>query len=141
MDQEGWREASFDQPPDEQERAGAVRRLHLRWVAAGMVAISVVVFLASRSRAVFRCHQDCFGDPPLDRYGSLTYEPGHAWTRYADSWQWSAQHGLAQFAVVASLIGLGLALTARRNPLPAFVLTIVGLAAWTVWVLLAPPIP
>lgn len=139
---ETWREMKFERGPDDERGPSRFAgRARLRWFAGLVVVTSIVVFLVSRNRAVFRCHQECYGDAPLDRYGSLTYEPGHAWTRYADSWQWSAQHGLAQFAVITSLVALALAMSSRRNPVPAFGLTAVGLTAWIVWVLLSPPIP
>jgi hypothetical protein len=138
--QASWRDARFDQPSGELEPP-RVRRVLLRGFAAVIALIAVAVWLVSRDRAIYRCHEDCLGEPALDRYGSLTYEPGHPWTHYADSWQWSAQHGLAQFAALASIIGLALALTSRRNPLPAFALTTVALTGWGFWVLVSPAIP
>src|SRR4051812_20206554 len=61
-------------------------------IAAGVWAFLVFVFLLVASdRDRVRCHQTCYGDAPLSSYGSLTYEPGHPWTRYAHSWQWDAQ--------------------------------------------------
>lgn len=130
-------------------RAGAViappaaswGRLRLRWAGAALFSAALVLFLASGNRASLRCGQDCFGAPPLDRYGSLTYEPGHPWTSYAGSWQWSAQHGLTQVAVVLSLIGLALAFFSQRNPMRVYLLAIVALVAWLAWLSLSPPVP
>lgn len=141
MDRNPWRERSFDGLGQNESPPGLTNRVLLRSVGVATVVASVVVWLVSRGRSVFRCRQECYGAPPLDQYGSLTYEPGHPWTYYADSWQWSAQHGLTQLAVVASLVGLGLALWSRRSPLPAFGLTVVALAAWGLWAALSPPIP
>lgn len=138
MIQESWRGADFNRPGGSSSRGD---RFGLRLFAALVVGVAGAVFLVSRSRAVFRCRQECYGDSPLDRYGSLTYEPGHAWTQYADSWQWGAQHGLAQFAVLSSLVGLALAATSKRSPALALGMTAIALAAWLVWVLLSPPIP
>jgi hypothetical protein len=137
---ETWSEMSRDRPPTGGRPSGVADRVRLRWFAGLMIVTSGTVFLISRGRTQFRCRQECYGKPALEQYGSLTYEPGHAWTRYADSWQWSVQHGLTQLAVIASIVGLALAATSSRNPVPAFGVTALGVTGWIVWVLLSPPI-
>src|SRR5436305_539364 len=97
----GWKMSTLSRlgamvaPP--RTRGGHVR---LRWAGAALALASLVLFLESRTRAMFRCRQQCYGAPPVQGYGSSTYEPGHPWTSYAHSWQWSAQHGLTQFALI-----------------------------------------
>jgi hypothetical protein len=95
---------------------------------------TLVLLLFDLNRDAERCEQDCFGT-------YRTYEPGHAWTNYAGSWQWEAQNAIigAAFllAVVAFLYRLGSRL--RR----AVVLTGISLllsASWLLWVALSPPV-
>ena len=114
----------------------ATRRTWLRWAPAVLV-VTATLFLLSDNRNHFRCHQDCYGPPPFDGYGSQTYEPGHPWTSYAHSWQWSVQHGLTELALLAGLIGLGMTLS-ERKPARIYAVAIVALAAWAVWVLPTP---
>jgi hypothetical protein len=99
---------------------------------------SIVVFLFADGRDNLRCRDNCYGPPPLSRYGSLTYEPGHPWTRYAGSWQWSAQIGLGYLAVLSAVLALALAATDARNPVPPLVVSILAMIAWVVWVALSP---
>jgi hypothetical protein len=120
------------------EGSGSTGRTPLRWGGAVLLVTTVVVFFFSGHRANVRCHQECFGAPPLDSYGSLTYEPGHAWTRYAGSWQWSVQHGLTQFALIAGLVGLAFAVFSERNPIRLYAVSVVALVAWVIWLLLSP---
>ena len=134
MTDEHWRTAELISvlAPDE-------RRRHIRIGAAGLVTFSsIVVLLLSWGRDEQRCGQSCFGAPPLDRYGSITYQPGHHWTRYAGSWQWSAQSGLAYLAVIATSFGIALAMLSRRSPSPAFLLGALATSGWLVWVLASP---
>ena len=122
------------------EVAARIRRRHLlRWVAALTFVPAAVVFLASASRLNNKCRNECYGQPASGRYGSATYEAGHPWTSYADSWQWTAQHGLALLALAAALTGLGLAATSGRDPRPALALAVVAMGAWGGWVTLSPP--
>jgi hypothetical protein len=112
-----------------------------RSISVVLLLASCVAFAVARGRNEFRCHQSCYGSPPLDRYGSLSYEPGHAWTAYTGSWEWSGQYGLAIVALIAGLAGVALTLLSRRDPRPAFATTGVALVAWLAWVLLSPAIP
>jgi hypothetical protein len=131
-----WRERTFDGPP---VRRTATNRalLALSWL---VLAATAAVMFVSRDRAILRCQDDCYGGAPLDRFGSVSYEPGHPWTSYADSWQWSVQHGLTQLAVVAGIVAVGLALM-KRNPLPAVGAAAACVAGWLVWLSLSPPLP
>lgn len=114
-------------------------RARVRAMAIALLPIATVVFLFAYGRNQMRCKDLCFGPPPLSKYGSITYEPGHAWTRYAGSWQWGAQAGLAYLGLAAALVGLGLAATDSRNPKPALVVSIVAMISWGTWVGLSPP--
>jgi len=116
-----------------------VTRSRIRALAILVTVVAGIVSLAAHGRSDLRCKGDCYGSPPLSRYGSLTYEPGHPWTRYADSWQWGAQAALGYLGVIAALIGLGLAATDRRNPMSAVVVSVVAMVAWGAWVVLSPP--
>jgi len=107
---------------------------------AVLAVTTVVVFFLGYHRVHFRCRQECFGAAPRSDYGSLTYEPGHPWTRYAGSWQWSVQYGLAILALAAGLIGFGLAVFSERNPVRLYIVATVAAAAWVVWVLLSPSV-
>lgn len=93
---------------------------------------TLVLLLFALNEDQERCEQECFGT-------YRTYEPGHPWTNYRDSWQWDAQNAIAGaaflLAVVASLSLVGDRL--RR----AMVLTGMSLAlsaAWLAWVALSP---
>jgi hypothetical protein len=95
-------------------------------------ALSVVILLFDLNRDAERCEQDCYGT-------YRTYEPGHAWTNYADSWQWDAQNGIA---AVAFFLGVGafvFQLAERRSRAVALAMASVALvAAWLLWVTLSP---
>jgi ferric-dicitrate binding protein FerR (iron transport regulator) len=107
--------------------------------AVVVVVAAVLILMVSLGRDDTRCGQSCYGAPPNDRSGSLSYEPGHAWTRYAGSWQWSAQSGLAFATLLCALIGVGLTVGSRRRAaVVAFALAAAAGAAWVVWVLLTP---
>jgi uncharacterized protein (DUF2237 family) len=114
-------------------------RIRLRWAAVSLAVASAVVLVASLARDQTRCRDACYGPPPGDRYGSLTNEPGHHWTSYAGSWQWGVQSGLAHLAALAAFVGVVLAATTYRNPVPAFWVAGVALSGWIAWVLLSPP--
>ena len=114
----------------------ATRRKWIWW-SPPVVAVTFTAFLLSGSRDHFKCRQECYGPPPLDMYGSQTFEPGHPWTSYAHAWQWSVQHGLTQLALVVSLLGVAATLSERR-PGRLYALSIVAVAVWAVWVLLTP---
>jgi hypothetical protein len=114
----------FASPSPRRIRRGVV-------ISTGLTLVLLLVALNEDSE---RCEQECFGT-------YRTYEPGHPWTNYADSWQWDAQNAIAAvafiLAVVASLSLVGEHL--RR----AIVLT--GLswgfsAAWLAWNALSPAV-
>jgi hypothetical protein len=135
MKADQWRDADFgavSARPDDRRR---------RWpVGALLTAASVVVLLFSFGRDQSRCGQSCYGAAPSSRYGSITYEPGHPWTSYAGSWQWSAQNALAYLACLAAVVGLGLAVASRRNPVPAYLVAALAIAGWVAWVAMSPPV-
>jgi hypothetical protein len=109
-----------------------------RLLAVVVCIASLAVFLLANGRANLRCKGNCYGSPPLSRYGSITYEPGHPWTRYADSWQWSAQSALGDVALLAAVVGLGLAATRFRSPVIALIVSVVAALAWALWVAASP---
>jgi hypothetical protein len=118
---------------------GLVGRRRSQFQRGGIVLATTAFFLffASDNRNTGRCLQECYGDASRDFYGSRPYEPGHAWTSYADSWQWSAQHGLTQLALLASFLGFA-ATFAERNPLKLYVVSTAALVTWAIWVALTP---
>jgi hypothetical protein len=113
-------------------------RRRVRVAAIVVMLTSIVVFLFADGRDNLRCKDNCYGPPPLSRYGSMTYEPGHPWTRYAGSWQWSGQIGLGYLAVLSAVLALALAATDARNPVRPLVVSVVAMIAWIVWVALSP---
>lgn len=128
------RRASIVSPAD------AIRaRTRIRAAAIIVTLAAGVVFLVAYGRDQLRCKDACYGPAPSSRYGSTTYEPGHPWTRYAGSWEWSAQSALGHLALIAALVGLVLAAMGRRNPLPAMLVSVIAMVAWGTWVALSPP--
>jgi hypothetical protein len=123
-----WRESDF------RERDRPSRR---RWIGRGVGVWSflcLLLLLNEQRRDGVRCDQDCYGE-------YRTYEPGHAWTNYTDSWQWDAQNILMSFAFAASVAALVFLLAGRRRR--AVILTLVSLglsAAFIAWVQLSPPV-
>jgi hypothetical protein len=112
-----------------------------RWLRIGGMALGVLslaLLVVSTSRDATRCRDVCFGPAAKSRYGSQTYEPGHHWTAYADSWQWGAQNALVHVALVGAFLGVGLA-AFRRNPIAAYAVAVLALAAWGLWPPLSPP--
>ena len=97
-------------------------------------ALTLVLLLVDLNRDGERCGQECYGT-------YRTYEPGHAWTNYDDSWQWDAQNALVAFAFISVVVALLYLIPPRLHR--ALVLTGVSLlfsAAWIAWVTLSPPI-
>jgi hypothetical protein len=129
MTGESWRTTTF--------RDGPERKNPRRWIGRGVVLSTVLtlgLLLHDQRRDSIRCDQDCFGT-------YRTYEPGHAWTNYPDSWQWDAQNGLMTVAFIAAAVAFGFLLASRRRR--AVILTFVSLAlsgAWIAWVKLSPPV-
>jgi len=60
---------------------------------------TLVLLLVDLNRDGERCEQECYGT-------YRTYEPGHAWTNYPDSWQWDAQNALAAPAFISVVVAL-----------------------------------
>jgi hypothetical protein len=86
--------------------------------AAVATLVGFVVFLSAIQHEYKRCGDACYDG------GLRTYEGGHAWTAYQDSWQWQGQWALGLLALV-----LGLAAIATT--------TRMGLRRWTQGLLLA----
>jgi hypothetical protein len=134
MAEHHWRDIDYNAIPD--------RPNPRRWLwraGAPLTLASMLVVLVAMTRDENRCRQSCYGSPPKSYYGFNTYEPGHHWTSYVGSWQWSAQIGIAYIACLLALIGLALAvLSTRRSPVLVFVLSALLLLGWLAWVLLSP---
>jgi hypothetical protein len=113
---------------------GSVQPRSLRRGVSLATAFTLVLLLFDLNRDAERCEQECFGT-------FRTYEPGHAWTNYSDSWQWDAQNIIMGVAFVLAVVAFMYRLGSRLQR--AVVLTGVSLlfsAAWLVWVALSPPI-
>jgi len=100
-------------------------------ISAGL---TLGLLLVSLNEDQERCEQECFGV-------YRTYEPGHPWTNYTDSWQWDAQNALA---AVAFILAVSAALSLVGEHLRRAV-ALTGLswgfsAAWLVWNALSPAI-
>ena len=113
-------------------RFGSLSPRRIRRGVVVSTGLTLVLLLIGLNEDSERCEQECFGT-------YRTYEPGHPWTNYDDSWQWDAQNALTAVAfilvVVAVLSLLGDHL--RR----AVALTGVSWgfsAAWLVWNALSP---
>jgi hypothetical protein len=95
---------------------------------------NLVILLVDLNRDGVRCDQDCYGS-------GRTYEAGHAWTNYNDSWQWDAQNALVGVAFILAVAAFLFMLGSRLRR--AVVLTGISLlliAGWFAWVQLSPPI-
>ena len=129
MSGESWRTETFREEPE--------RKDPRRWIGRGIALstfLTLLLLLHDQRRDTIRCDQDCYGT-------YRTYEPGHAWTNYEDSWQWDAQNGLMTLAFLVAVAGFVFLLASRRRR--AVILTFVSLglsAAWIAWVRLSPPI-
>ena len=123
-----WRDSDFRE---------AERPDRRRWIGRGIAIVTfltLLLLLNAQRRDGIRCDQDCYGT-------YRTYEPGHAWTNYTDSWQWDAQNALMAVAFIVSLAALLYMLGGHRRR--AVILTAVSLgfsAAYLSWVQLSPPI-
>ena len=98
-------------------------------VSAGLTLVLLLFALNEDSE---RCEQECFGT-------YRTYEPGHPWTNYTDSWQWDAQNAIA---AVAFILAVAAALSLVGDHLRRAV-ALTGAswgfsAAWLLWNALSP---
>ena len=123
-----WRESDFRERDRPNPR---------RWIGRGIgawVLVSLLILLNEQRRDSVRCDQDCYGT-------YRTYEPGHPWTNYTDSWQWDAQNILMTVAFLMA-VGGGVFLLAqrRRRAVSLTVASIVLTAAFLTWVQLSPPV-
>lgn len=133
-----------DAEPDEETvswRASDMRvqrsdraRKTARAVAAGLVLAGFVVLLMNIQRDTTRCHQNCFDG------SDNTFESGHVWTAYADSWQWDAQLVIGWLGFLTALWAL---YAAGRRGFRATVASLgvsaALIATWIVWVTVQPP--
>jgi hypothetical protein len=108
-----------------------------RWIQRGVTlatAFTVALLLVDLNRDGERCEQDCFGT-------YRTYEPGHAWTNYHDSWQWDAQNAIVALAFILSVAAFLSMLGSRlRRAVVLTGLSLLLTASWFVWIELAPDI-
>lgn len=105
----------------------------VRFAAWSGALTAFVVLLMDVQRDPNRCHPNCFDGS--DR----TFEPGHVWTAYANSWQWEVQHAIGWLALFASFWALYAA--GRRSPrvtAASLGLTVALVAGWIVWVTVQP---
>jgi len=123
-----WRESDFRERDRPNPR---------RWIGRGVglwTFLSLLLLLNEQRRDGVRCGQDCYGE-------YRTYEAGHAWTNYPDSWQWDAQNILMTVAFLCSVAAAVHLLVNRRRR--AVILTFVSLglsAIFVAWVQLSPPV-
>jgi hypothetical protein len=123
-----WRESDFRTPERKNPR---------RWIGRGVgfcTFLTLLLLLNEQRRDGIRCDQDCYGT-------YRTYEPGHPWTNYTDSWQWDAQNVLMTISFLVSVAASVFLLAGRRRR--AVVLTVVSLvlsASFIAWVQLSPPV-
>jgi hypothetical protein len=123
----GWRDADLRV---RQPRAGL--RV-VRFVAWSAALTGFVVLLMTVQRDPDRCHPNCFDGS--DR----TFEPGHVWTAYFDSWQWEVQHAIGWLGFLASLWALYTAgRRSRRFTAASLGLTVALIGGWIVWVTVQP---
>src|SRR3954453_16842845 len=76
----GWRDADM-----RVTQKGRRQRVVVRALAWATALTGFVILLMDVQRDPNRCHQNCFDG------SDNTFEPGHVWTAYFDSWQWDAQ--------------------------------------------------
>jgi hypothetical protein len=123
-----WRESDF------RERDRKSRR---RWIGRGIgawVLVSLLLLLNEQRRDSVRCDQDCYGT-------YRTYEAGHPWTNYTDSWQWDAQNILMTIAFLVAVAGFVFLLMERRQrAVRSTIASIVLSAVFLAWVQLSPPV-
>jgi hypothetical protein len=105
--------------------------------AALVTALAFVVMLLAIQHENTDCGQACYDG------GLRSYESGHAWTAYQDSWQWQAQWGLGIAGIVLALAALASAgrYAWRRWTLALNAAAVLCAAGWVVWRVLEPAIP
>jgi lipoprotein signal peptidase len=123
-----WRESDFRERDAKNPR---------RWIGRGVAAwtfVCLLILLNEQRRDGVRCDQDCYGT-------YRTYEPGHAWTNYTDSWQWDAQNLLMTIAFLVSIAASVFLLMQRRRRAVVFTFASIALSAiFIAWVQLSPPV-
>jgi hypothetical protein len=126
---ESWRHSTF--------REDGPQKDPKRWIRRGVGLIASLTFallLVDLNRDSVRCDQDCYG-------AFRTFEPGHAWTNYPESWQWEAQNAVAGVAFVLAAAGLVFMFASRlRRALQLTALSVAVSAAWIAWVVSSPEI-
>ena len=96
--------------------------------------LTLVLLLVDLNRDGERCGQECFGT-------FRTFEAGHPWTSYPDSWQWDAQNAIAGVAfLLAGAAFLSMLFSRLRRAVVLTGLSLILGAAWIGWVALSPPI-
>lgn len=127
-DRVSWRDADLRVRRSDRAKKAA------RAVAAGLVLSGFVVLLMNIQRDTTRCHQNCFDG------SDNTFESGHVWTAYADSWQWDAQLVIGWLGFLTALWALYAAgRGGRRQTLASLGLSAALIATWIVWVTVQPP--
>ena len=109
------------------------RRWVVRALAYATTVAGFIVLLMDVQRDPNRCHPNCFDG------SDNTFEGGHVWTAYFDSWQWEAQLVLGWLAFLASLWALYVVGRRSRRTTIASLGAALGLiAAWIVWLTVQP---
>jgi hypothetical protein len=127
-DHVGWRDA--DLRVRRSDRAKKVAR----GLAVGLVLCGFVVLLMDIQRDTTRCHQNCFDG------SDNTFEAGHVWTAYADSWQWDAQLVIGWLGFLTALWALYAAgRRGRTHTVASLGVSAALIATWIVWVTVQPP--
>jgi hypothetical protein len=104
-----------------------------RLAAWGGLATAFVVLMMSVQRDPVRCHPNCFDGS--DR----TFESGHVWTAYADSWQWEVQHAISWLGLFAALWAVYAAgRKSRRMTTASLGLTALLVLGWILWITVQP---
>jgi hypothetical protein len=108
-----------------------------RWIRRGVTLatfFTLVILLVDLNRDGVRCDQDCYGS-------GRTYEAGHAWTNYNDSWQWDAQNAIVGVAFVLAVAAFLFMLGSRLvRAVVVSGISLLLIAVWITWVRLSPPI-
>ena len=125
-----WRDADMRVT----QKGGRRGRLAIRVLAVGLAVTGFVILLMDVQRDPNRCHQNCFDG------SDNTFEAGHVWTAYPDSWQWEAQLFLGWAAFFAGIWALWAAgRRSRRETVASLTVSIALIATWIVWLTVQPP--